>query len=196
VSDTTFFIDYKDTITQIQATNIEGSLFMPIAEFSPLFSEVKAPLRVLELAGLKLTFLNNEVIVEETHPAKITKLEFEYLSKLVQAEADGEDDIGKILVVNVIMNRLHSNCRDFGRVNTIKDVINQPNQFQPMRNGAFKRAIVSESTKDAVNRALNGEDYSNGATFFRRARDKHGTWHMNALNHLFTHGGHAFFKPH
>ena len=133
----------------------------------------------------------------------LTKIEWDYLLRIVQAEAGGEDMIGKILVVNVILNRMNSTSNDFRHVNTIKEVILQTNrngqgqvihQFSPVRDGSFARAVPSRATREAVLRALNGEDRSQGATFFRRTRDKKGSWHMNNLQFLFSHGGHAFFR--
>ena len=68
--------------------------------------------------------------------------------------------------VNTIMNRVKH--KDFP--STVKDVIFQANQFEPTRNGAYEKAIVSESTKQAVYIALSGTDYSQGALFFRTVK--------------------------
>ena len=49
----------------------------------------------------------------------------EYLACLVEAEAGNQDELGKRLVVDVVLNRLDSN--EFP--DNIYDVINQKNQF-------------------------------------------------------------------
>ena len=186
----------------MQAENRNGSYVTTVDNFTEMFGTEQGLLRGMfgvvdipidwNVDTATVLVIDNSL---NAYPIDITKAEFEYLSRLVQAEAGGEDDKGKILVVNVIINRLRSKCKDFGNVNTIKEVINQTGQFAPMRNGAFKRAVVTESTRQAVARALEGEDYSEGALFFRRAKDKHGSWHKNNLKLLFVHGGHAFFAP-
>jgi len=122
------------------------------------------------------------------------------LERIVMAEAGGEDEKGQILVANVVINR-HNSCRfPIG----IHDVVFQAGinsqgeyvyQFSPIGNGAYARAIPSQSVKQAVTAALDGIDHSRGALFFRSTRGLEGSWHDTALTHLFTHGGHAFFNP-
>jgi len=193
--ETTHYISYKETITPIQVTNIEGRLTTLLSELAPIFPEIRTPIRTMELANLDFIWDGNTITVTDRYPADLTPTELDYLHRITQAEAGGEDIMGRILVVNVIMNRLKSTSRDFKNVNTIKEVIKQPKQFEPMRNGAFKRAIPSKGTIEAVKRALEGEDYSQGALFFRSIRGLKGSWHKENLRHLFTHGNHAFFIP-
>jgi hypothetical protein len=93
------------------------------------------------------------------------------------------------LVVNVILNRVKSP----GFPTNIRDVVFAPNQFEPMRNGMFDRASPDDRIKTAVEKALNGEDYSRGALFFRAVRGAEGGWHEQNLTRLFDHGGHRFY---
>ncbi len=112
--------------------------------------------------------------------------------RIVEAEATGGDIKSKILVADVIINRVRRS--DFP--NTITDVIFQGNgqQFQPVMDGRFYTVNVTESTVEAVDRALYGEDYSQGATFFAaRASAGAGSWHASALTRLFEYGGHVYF---
>jgi len=191
-------IKHKGVRAQIQATKTNNRHITTLSELARKFSDVRVPIRVLALAGLKVGWNSHTstIIVKDKYPGGITKSEFDYLLRITQAEAGGEDVIGRIMVVNVIVNRLRSNSRDFINVNTIKDVIKQPRQFEPMRNGAFKRAIPTKSTREAVIRALEGEDHSKGALFFRSTRGLKGSWHKENLKYLFTHGRHAFFRQH
>lgn len=124
-------------------------------------------------------------------PLPFTDEELDILYRIAWAEARGEDDIGLILVVNVIMNRVNAS----GFPDTIRGVVFTPNQFTPITNGAFERATPDQRIKDAVHRALRGEDHSQGATFFRAVRGAEGSWHERTLNRLFTHGGHHFYLP-
>ena len=141
--------------------------------------------------------------------------ELNILYRIAWAEARGEDDKGLILVVNVIMNRVNSPRFP----NTIREVVFQPRQFSPIINGAFDRATPDLRIKDAVHRALRGEDHSRGALFFRaicervctqctqqftsvnehecsscsNSRGAEGSWHETALTALFDHGLHRFY---
>lgn len=91
---------------------------------------------------------------------------------------------------NVILNRLES--PDYP--DTIKEVIFQPYQFEPTRNGMFEIAQPQEITKNAVKQAIAGQNYSQGSLFFRIADTIVGNCHQENLQYLFTHGGHDFFR--
>jgi N-acetylmuramoyl-L-alanine amidase len=118
-----------------------------------------------------------------------TSAELDKLYRIAWAEARGEDEKGIILVINVIQNRLD----DPRFPDTIHGVIHQPRQFSPVSNGQFARATPDQRIKDAVHRALQEEDHSGGALFFRTIRGAEGSWHERSLIRLFDHGGHRFY---
>jgi len=119
-----------------------------------------------------------------------------YLKLITHWEARGEDEKGQILIVNVIKNRIAS--PNFS--NTLIEVIFAPGAFTPTRRPDFESAVPNDRTIAAVNRALNGEDFSQGATFFHTI--SHLTpdvWHERAVRegrliHLFDHGNHRFYR--
>ena len=123
----------------------------------------------------------------------VTEYEYDLLTRLVQCEAAGEDFEGKVLVANVVMNRVNS--KKFP--NTIEGVIFERNgsgyQFQPA-GGKIYRIKVSDQTRKAVDKALSGSDYSKGALYFVSTRYASTRWFDSHLTHLFTHGNHAFYK--
>ena len=123
----------------------------------------------------------------------ITDDDYQMLLRLVEAEACGEGLKGKMLVANVVLNRLEVG---FGG-DTVSDVIFDKGQFSPVTSGKIFRIKVTEETVEAVERVLNGEDYSKGALYFM-ARDKASArgirWFDSQLKYLFTHGGHEFYK--
>lgn len=136
------------------------------------------------------------LVVEEGTDKKNIYLkikEYNVLLRIVEAEAGGEDITGKMLVANVIMNRVQN-----GRFpNTVTEVVYQKNangkaQFSPTVNGRIDSVNVSQETVDAVERVLNGEDSSNGALYFRSVHSN-GTWHDNALRRVAEHGNHIFY---
>lgn len=123
---------------------------------------------------------------------QVTEYEYDILLHIVAAEAGGCDIKGQILVANVILNRVaHSRFP-----NSIEAVVFQKNQFSPVLNGTLWGTAVTSSVEEAVNRALAGEDYSQGALFFSaraRLNDESMGWFDRNLTWLFEHDGHEFY---
>ncbi len=119
--------------------------------------------------------------------------EREILQRIVEAEAGNQDLKGRIMVANVILNRVKS-----GRFpRTVKGVVFSPGQFSPVSNGRYYRVQVSDKTKKAVKMALNGRDYSEGALYFmcRSASEAENvSWFDRDLTRVKIHGCHEFFK--
>ncbi len=122
--------------------------------------------------------------------------DYNNLLRIVEAEASGEDEKGKILVANVVLNRV----ADDSFPDTVSEVIFQQNngvtQFSPVANGRFYTVEISEETIEAVDKALAGEDLSQGALYFaarKHANKKSMRWFDECLEFLFAHGGHEFF---
>jgi N-acetylmuramoyl-L-alanine amidase len=162
------------------------------------FGDINIPVRdTLESMGLVVSWDNETNVITVTEASEpiqtLTEAEIYDLQRIVFAEANGEDLKGQILVANVVLNRLKSDLPDFRQQNTLHKVLNAYRQFTPIENGAFERAKPNEVTKQAVQMALAGVDYSQGALWFRQARNKQSSWHKTRLIYLFTHGGHAFF---
>ncbi len=127
----------------------------------------------------------------------VSKKEIRMLERIVQAEAGGEDMVGKILIVNVIFNRI----ADDSFPDNVEDVIFQNKdgeyQFSPVDDKSYWSVDISDNTKEAVIRALEGEDYSEGALYFvarKRTKSSSARWFDDNLNWLFKHGGHEFYK--
>ena len=123
---------------------------------------------------------------------KYTDEDYQVLLRIVQAEAGICDPKGKILVADVIINRVLS-----GKFpDSVKAVVYQPTQFQPVSNGTINTVKVTAETIECVDRALAGEDYSNGALYFmnRRASGSAASWFDRRLTYLFAHDGHEFFR--
>ncbi len=122
--------------------------------------------------------------------------DYDILLRIVEAEAGGEDEDGKLLVANVVLNRMNSEAFP----DTVKDVVMQRSsrgaQFSPVASGRIWKVEVSEETITAVQRAIEGEDISQGALYFasrRYANSDSMRWFDRKLTFLFRHGGHEFF---
>lgn len=127
---------------------------------------------------------------------KLSDEELDTLLRIVEAEAGGEDEEGKLLVANVVLNRVENDKFP----DTVTEVVfqqeNGVTQFSPVRNGRYWRVKISEETRNAVQRALEGEDISGGALFFaarKYADNDKMKWFDEKLDFLFIHGGHEFF---
>ena len=127
----------------------------------------------------------------------ITKDEIKMLEQIVEAEATGEDIIGKILVANVIFNRMAEEEFPDNVEDVIFQKVGDDYQFSPISDKRFWRVEITKETKEAVKRAINGEDHSEGALYFmarRLARKSSAKWFDNNLKWLFKHGAHEFFR--
>ena len=150
--------------------------------------------------------VETEIPADESEPApteveaedykennELTIKEYNVLLRIVEAEAGGEDIIGKMLVANVIMNRVNSSRFP----DTVTEVVYQKNhngraQFSPTVDGRMESVKVTLETEIAVLRALCGEDSSNGALYFRSKR-LNSAWHDRSLERVLVHGNHIFY---
>jgi N-acetylmuramoyl-L-alanine amidase len=127
----------------------------------------------------------------------VTEQEVDMLERIVEAEATGEDMIGKILIANVVFNRMADN----NFPDTVEEVIFQNEdgeyQFSPVSDERYWSVKVTDETEKAVQRALQGEDYSEGALYFiarKRTKSSSAKWFDQHLDWLFKHGGHEFYR--
>lgn len=120
------------------------------------------------------------------------------LLRIVEAEATGEDIRGKMLVANVVLNRVN-NENEFP--NNVTDVVFDHStgvyQFSPIQDGRYWSVNITEGTREAVDRVLRGEDLSQGALYFmaRKYADPDNViWFDNSLTWLFAYGEHEFYR--
>ena len=144
----------------------------------------------------KLEKIKNQSAAYSESQLVMSDEDYKNLLRIVEAEAGGEDLKGKILVANVIFNRVKS--PEFP--SNVTDVVWQQTggnpQFSPTADGRIYTVTVSEETKEAVNRAIDGEDYSKGALYFVEetyAEESNMKWFKEELKFLFRHGEHDFY---
>src|SRR3954452_8051899 len=142
---------------------------------------------------LELEKVNPQILVEtEEKPVTsetetITSEEKELLARLVTAEAKGEPYEGKVEVATVVLNRVeHEQYPD-----TIKEVIYEKRQFQPVDNGMIHNPATEEAEK-AVNEAIAKQGTGNGSLNFYNPNIVDSEWHRTKTvtaeigNHVFT----------
>lgn len=127
----------------------------------------------------------------------LSEADYNTLLRIVEAEAGCEDENGKLLVANVVLNRVDSSKFP----STVQGVVYQADggkvQFTPAYNGRLQSVKVSDETRSAVERALYGEDISGGALYFVAtgvAGAEKSSWFYNNLTHVLDYGRHSFFK--
>ena len=127
----------------------------------------------------------------------LSEREYAILARIVEAEATNKDKKSKILVANVVLNRM----KDEEFPDTVEGVVfqnvNGAVQFSPVADGRYYSVTVTDSTRECVDRALAGEDYSEGALYFmeRSMSDPSNVnWFDQALTKLFVYEGHEFYR--
>lgn len=139
---------------------------------------------IVNLAGI-----DPEMVLAVDKP-RWTAEEAQMLVTLAMAEAEGEDIVGKALVIMVVLNRVESNSFP----DSIEEVIFQKDQFSPVKPGhRYYKVIPSEECWAALEMVEHGWDESQGALYFERNTER-STWHSRNLIELFSHGKHTFYK--
>ncbi|MDD4689034.1 MAG: cell wall hydrolase [Eubacteriales bacterium] len=114
-----------------------------------------------------------------------------WLSKIINAESEGESLEGKIAVGNVVLNRV----KDEAYPNTIYGVIFDMEhgiQFEPVENGSVYRDPNYDSIL-AAKLALEGESVVGESLFFCNPVTSKNSWILNNRPLYSMIGNHAFF---
>ncbi|ARK30019.1 cell wall hydrolase [Halalkalibacter krulwichiae] len=90
-----------------------------------------------------------EISSNETSEINLSEKEVDLLARIVRAEAQTEPFEGKVAVADVVLNRIESSKFP----DTVKEVIYEPKQFEPVANGQVNKPADAESIK-AVEAAL------------------------------------------
>ena len=140
--------------------------------------------------------LDAAAVSMSANPKIMSDADYDNLLHIVEAEAGTEDIKGRVLIANVIMNRLSHEEFPDTITGVILDQRNGIPQFSPVYDGKFYEVTVTDETREAVKQALEGTDYSEGALFFvqRSAADKKNvSWFDKDLKKLFKYGVHEFY---
>lgn len=121
----------------------------------------------------------------------ISASERELLERLVEAEAKGESLVGKIAVVNVVLNRV----RDEDFPDTITEVIFQKGQFSPVSNDSIHNQTPSEESRLAVQKAVD-EGYrvfGDKVLYFCNPELSTSRWMIRTKKEAMKIGRHTFY---
>lgn len=118
------------------------------------------------------------------------------LARLMRAEAEGEGELGMLMVGNVGVNRIRGNCLDFRNIRSIPDMVFQkPGGFEATVKGYFYQSARDKEIRLAK-RVINGERQhpaSNALWFFRPSGNCPNTWYDQGNSGRFK--AHCFYVP-
>lgn len=127
---------------------------------------------------------------------KATDKDIQMLGRLMRAEAEGEGELGMLMVGNVSVNRVLGNCLDFREIRTIPQMAFQsPGGFEAVQKPYFYQRARERDTRLA-RRVVKGErthPASNALWFFRPTGSCPATWYNQANTGRFK--AHCFFAP-
>lgn len=171
---------------EVQARNPYGQELMQTVTKSVELEKFESLERVISYETLEQSFCID-----------VSDQDIDTLMRIVEAEAGGEDRKGKLLVANVVINRVKNKRFPDNVTDVVYQREQNVSQFSPVSNGTINKVKISEETTEVVYSALRGEDISQGALFFmarKYATSENAQWFDNHLTFLFSYGGHDFYK--
>lgn len=118
------------------------------------------------------------------------------LARLMRAEAEGEGELGMLMVGNVGVNRVLANCLDFRKLTNLEQMVNQrPGGFEATIKGYFYQKARDRDIRLAE-RVIRGEQQhpaSNSLWFFRPEGDCPPQWYNQPNSGRYK--KHCFFSP-
>ena len=122
--------------------------------------------------------------------------EIKLLARLMRAEAEGEGELGMLMVGNVGINRVIAKCSDFKSIRTTQQMVFQrPGSFESTVNSYFYQPARNIDIKLA-RRSINGEKFypaSNALWFYSTTGDCQASW-WGAWN-TGKYKSHCFYTP-
>ncbi len=127
---------------------------------------------------------------------KYNEAQLDMLARLMRAEAEGDGELGMLLVGNVGVNRVLADCLDFKDIRTLEDMIFQsPGGFEATTKSYFYQR-AREMDKRLARRVVNGERFNPGERslwFFMPTGACPAQWYGQWNTGRFK--SHCFFSP-
>ena len=167
---------------------IDGALFIPIRSIAEVYGADVSWDDATRSVGLT----TDESYQFESGDSYYREDEVYWLSRIINAESAGEPMTGKILVGNVVLNRVRHD--DFP--NTIYGVIFDSKfgiQFTPTANGTIYKTPTAESVI-AAKIVLDGYTLSREALYFLNPAIATSSWITENRSYVTTIGNHDFYS--
>lgn len=126
--------------------------------------------------------ISSEVLEETTAAYTLTEDEIELIALVTMAEAEGECEEGKRLVIDTILNRVDSGYFP----NSVYEVVYQPSQFTSMWNGRIDRCYVRDDIYQLVREELVSRTNYDVIFFTANCYSDFGTPLFQVGNHCFS----------
>lgn len=174
------------TVFDINSNNIsnieDDNLILAVNNKVDILVSDRYPNSTLQVKqdDIKIEDVSIEEIKEPEY--SLTQEEIELIALVTMAEAEGEPEEGKRLVIDTILNRVDGKYWP----NTVSEVIYQKNQFTSMWNGRVDRCYVREDIVELVKEELiSRTDYD--VVFFRTTRySDYGVPKFQVGHHYFS----------
>lgn len=122
--------------------------------------------------------------------------QLELLARLMRSEAEGEGELGMLMVGNVGVNRVRAACLDFKDIRTLEEMVFQsPGGFEATQKSYFYQS-AREQDKKLAQRVINGERFhpaTRSLWFFEPAGECPAQWYNQPNTGRFK--SHCFFAP-
>ncbi|MCM3315170.1 cell wall hydrolase [Rummeliibacillus stabekisii] len=127
---------------------------------------------------------------------KSTSKELDLLARLMRAEAEGEGELGMLMVGNVGVNRVLADCLDFRDVRNLQQMVFQsPGGFEATTKSYFYQR-AREQDRRLAQRTINGERFhpaTRGLWFFMPTGDCPAQWYGQWNTGRYK--SHCFYAP-
>jgi len=124
------------------------------------------------------------MVLEAIPEITMSEEDIELIALITMAEAEGECEEGKRLVIDTILNRVDSELRYFP--DTVYDVVYQKNAFTSVWNGRIDRCYVDEDICRLVREELVSRTNSEVMYFTAGQYGKYGVPMFSVGNHYFS----------
>lgn len=118
------------------------------------------------------------------------------LARLIRAEAEGEGNLGMLMVGNVGVNRVRADCLDFKDVRSVKQMVFQsPGGYEATQKGYFYQP-ARENEIRLARRVIRGERFhpaTNSLWFFKPTGSCPAQWYNQWNSGRYK--SHCFYSP-
>lgn len=165
--------------------NTNTEYVIPDAEVQYVTYVADAPVQMVKKVEPKVNKIKKtkkKDIKTSRQQSKVSEEDINLLALVTMAEAEGESEKGKRLVIDTILNRVDS--KQFP--NSIRGVIYQKNQFTSTWNGRMARCYVKKDIKRLVKEELSKRTNSQVLYFTAGRYGNYGTPKFRVGNHYFS----------
>ncbi|WP_347223914.1 cell wall hydrolase [Bacteroides congonensis] len=158
------------------------SVAEPVSTESILISEqIEVSINEEEHSGIPAAVEVKELL-DNSEEAGLSEEDIDLIALVTMAEAEGESEYGKRLVIDTVLNRIDSEHYP----DTVFEVVYQPSQFSSMWNGRVDRCCVTDEICQLVREELLERQNYEVIFFTAGGYGKYGTPMFQEGNHYFS----------